>query len=176
MPLTITGAWIGAGLLVLAGIAKVSRPTAPGRALLLAGLPGGAAAARALGVLEVAVAVAGLAVGGLAWGAQALLYVGFTGFVLRERTRPSASCGCFGEEGVPLTALHVVIDALLAAAAVTAAVVGAPGVADLGPGGAPWLVVPLAAVGTLVVRMLLVDLPVLADAIRTAAAPAGSAP
>ncbi len=167
MPLTIAGAWIGAGLLLLAGVAKVTRPAAPGRALVLAGLPGGAGAARALGLVEVVAALAGLAVGGLAWLGTALLYVGFTAFVVRERRRPAASCGCFGEEGVPLTGLHGVVDAVLAVAAATAAVVGAPGVAGLGPDGAAWLVLPLAAVATLVVRMLLVDLPVLADAIRT---------
>ncbi len=174
MPLTIAGAWVGAGLLVLAGVAKIARPTAPGRALLLAGLPGGRAAARGLGALEIVVAVAGLVLGGLAWAPQAVLYVGFTAFVLRERTRPSASCGCFGEEDVPLTALHVGVDALLAGAAVTAAVVGAPGVAGLGVDGVTWLVVPLAALATLVVRMLLVDLPVLADAMHVADRRAGA--
>lgn len=173
MPLTIAGAWIGAGLLLLAGVAKIARPTAPGRALLLAGLPGGPAAARGLGALEVGVGLAGLVVGGLAWAPQAVLYVGFTAFVLRERTRPSASCGCFGEEDVPLTALHVGVDALLAAAAVAAVVTGAPGVAGLGAGGVTWLVVPLAALATLVVRMLLVDLPVLADAMQAVEARAG---
>ena len=176
MPLTIAGAWIGAGLLVLAGAAKLARPTAPGRALLLAGLPGGRLAARGLGALEVAVAVLGLGLGGVAWVPQAGLYVAFTAFVLRERTRPSATCGCFGEEGVPLTALHVVVDALLAVGAITAAVVGAPGVAGLGADGVTWLVVPLAALATLVVRMLLVDLPVLADAMHAGDAHAGAAP
>lgn len=174
MPLTIAGAWVGAGLLVLAGVAKLARPTAPGRALLLAGLPGGRVAARGLGALEVAVATAGLALGGLAWAPQAVLYVGFTAFVLRERTRPSANCGCFGEEDVPLTAVHVGVDALLAAAAVAAVVVGAPGVAGLGADGAAWLVVPLAALATLVVRMLLVDLPVLADAMHAGDTHAGA--
>lgn len=170
MPFTIAGAWIGAGLLVLAGMAKVRRPDAPGRALVLAGLPGGTLAVRALGVVEVLVGAVTLLVGGPVWATVAVLYLGFTGFVVRERSRPAASCGCFGEEGVPLTPLHGVVDAVLAVAATAAAVLAAPGVVEVAgtPGG--WLAVPLAVVGVLAVRMLLVDLPVLSDAIRAAEA------
>lgn len=170
MPFTIAGAWIGAGLLVLAGMAKVRRPDAPGRALVLAGLPGSALAVRALGIGEVLVGAAALLVGGPVWAAVALLYLGFTAFVVRERTRPTASCGCFGEEGVPLTSLHGAVDAVLAVAAVAATVLGAPGVAVVAaqPGG--WVAVPLAVVGVVAVRMLLVDLPVLSDAIQAAEA------
>lgn len=170
MPLSTAGAWIGAGLLVLAGIAKLARPAASGRALVLAGLPGGTWSVRALGAGEVAVAVAGLAVGGLVWGLQAGLYLGFTVFVARQRTRPTSDCGCFGEDGVPLTGLHVVVDAALAAAAAAAAVVGAPGVLAAGTVDGGWLAVPLAMIAVLAVRMLLVDLPVLFDAVRSAEA------
>lgn len=166
MPLSTAGAWIGAGLLVLAGVAKLGRPAASGRALVLAGLPGGAWSVRALGAVEVAVAVAGLAIGGVVWGVQAGLYLAFTLFVARERTRPTSDCGCFGEAGVPVTGLHVVVDAALAAAAATAAVVGAPSVLAAGTVDGGWLAVPLAAVAVLAVRMLLVDLPVLFDAVR----------
>ena len=45
---------------------------------------------------------------------------------------------------------------------------GAPGVVGLGLAGGAWLALPLAVVATFVVRMLLVDLPVLADAVRVA--------
>jgi hypothetical protein len=171
MPLSTAGAWIGAGLLVLAGVAKVRRPAAPGRALVLAGLPGGAAAVRGLGVGEVLVATLGLSVGGPAWALQAVVYAGFTAFVARERRRPTSSCGCFGEEDVPVTGLHVVVDGLLAVAAGAAAFLGAPGLLAVPGELGGWLALPLAAVATLVVRMLLVDLPVVADAIRTLEAP-----
>lgn len=170
MPVTAAGAWIGAGLLLLAGVAKVRRPEAPGRALVLAGLPGGALAVRALGIGEVAVAVAGLLLGGWVWAVQAVVYAGFTVFVAREHRRPSASCGCFGEEDVPLTALHVMVDGLLAVAAGAAALLGAPSALDAATQAGGWLALPLVAMATLVVRMLLVDLPVLSDAIRTAEA------
>lgn len=170
MPLSTAGAWIGAGLLLLAGVAKLRRPGASGRALVLAGLPGGSRSVRALGLAEVAVALAGLAFGGPAWTLQAVVYTGFTVFVARERTRPSSNCGCFGEEDVPLTGLHVVVDAALAAGAGTAALLGAPGPFGAGIGAAGWIALPLAVVATLAVRMLLVDLPVLFDAVRTAEA------
>lgn len=170
MPLSTAGAWIGAGLLLLAGVAKVRRPGAPGRALVLAGLPGGTAAVRALGVGEVAVALAGLLLGGPAWALQAVVYTGFTAFVAHERTRPSSSCGCFGEEGVPLTGLHVVVDAALAVAAGAAVLYGAPGVVAAGVLPGAWIALPLAVVAALAVRMLLVDLPALFDAVHTAEA------
>ncbi len=171
MPLSTAGAWIGAGLLLLAGVAKLRRPDASGRALVLAGLPGGRGAVRALGLGEVAVALAGLGFGGPAWALQAVLYTGFTAFVARERTRPSSNCGCFGEEDVPLTGLHVVVDAALALGAGAAALLGAPGLLGAGAAGAAgWIALPLAVVATLAVRMLLVDLPVLFDAVRTAEA------
>lgn len=167
VPLATAAAWIGAGLLLLAGVAKVRRPDAPGRALVLAGLPGGSSPVRALGLGEVVVALTGLLLGGAAWALQAVIYTGFTVFVARERTRPSSNCGCFGEEDVPLTGLHVVVDAALALGAGAAALVGAPGLLEVGAVAGGWLAVPLAAVATLAVRMLLVDLPVLFDAVRT---------
>ena len=111
-----------------------------------------------------------LLVGGPVWGVQAVAYAGFTAFVVRQRAQPGSSCGCFGEAEVPVTALHVAVDAALGVAAVMAAVGGAPGIVDAVTGPAGWLVLPLVAVATLVVRMVLVGLPVLSDAIRTAEA------
>lgn len=166
MPVTIAGAWIAAGLLLLAGGAKIRRPAAPGRALVLAGLPGGVVAVRLLGAGEVLVAVLALAVGGWAWAPVAVAYGAFAVFVARERARPASSCGCFGEEGVPLTRLHLVVDAVLAVAAAVAAWWQAPGVPDAGEGA--WLAVPLVAVATVAVRLLLVDLPRLLDAVQAA--------
>ena len=166
MPLSIAGAWIGAGLLILAGTAKIRRPAASGRAPVLAGLPGGVLPVRLLGAGEVVVALVGLAVGGWGWVPVALAYAGFTVFVARQRSRPASSCGCFGEEDVPLTGLHLVVDAALAVGAAAAAWLQAPGILAAGEGG--WLAVPLAAVATIAVRLLLVDLPVLLDAVRTA--------
>lgn len=170
MPLAAAGAWIGAGLLLLAGLAKLRRPDTSTRALVLAGLPGGRAAVRALGAGEVALAVVAAVVGGPLWGVQALAYIGFTAFVLRQRTQPASSCGCFGEEEVPVTILHVAVDMALAAGALVAAVGGAPGLLVTVTGPVGWLVLPLVGVATLVVRLVLVDLPVLSDAIRTAEA------
>lgn len=170
MPLAAAGAWIGAGLLLLAGLAKLRRPDTSTHALVLAGLPGGRGAVRTLGAGELVLAATALVVGGPVWGVQAVAYAGFTAFVVRQRAQPTSSCGCFGEEEVPVTALHVAVDAALALAAVVAAVVGVPGLVATVTGPLGWLVLPLVGVATLVVRMVLVDLPVLSDAIRTAEA------
>ena len=57
----------------------------------------------------------------------ALSYVCFFGVVAYARRRggPLATCGCFGRPDTPPTALHLVIDLVLAAAAAAVAV-GAP--------------------------------------------------
>lgn len=107
-------------LLAVAGAIKVGRPAATRVALRSAGLPDGAVDARLLGVVELAIAVLALAVGGRTGaGLVALAYLGFAGFSLlvMRRARGRASCGCFGSSDAPLGVLHVVIDGLLAAVA-----------------------------------------------------------
>ncbi|HMS89567.1 MAG TPA: hypothetical protein PKE56_14035, partial [Acidimicrobiales bacterium] len=70
-----------AALLVLAGGVKVIDPSSTRVALRTAGLPASSGAARALGLVEVTIGGAALAVGGLAaTAAGALAYVGVAGF------------------------------------------------------------------------------------------------
>ncbi|MCU1354116.1 MAG: hypothetical protein JWM05_3325 [Acidimicrobiales bacterium] len=115
----------GAGLLAVAGGLKVVRPLAAARAMRDAGLPGSRTTARALGVVELAVAGAALAVGGRV---PALLvgacYVGFALFIvqLRRRSGAAADCGCFGTDSTPATGTHVVVNGGLATVAALAAV------------------------------------------------------
>jgi hypothetical protein len=126
---------IGAGLLCVAGVAKAARPDDTARALaaLVPGTPPlrlvrrivrvGALAETALGAVAIFFprpAVAALV---------ALSYVGFFGFVAFARWRggPLATCGCFGRPDTPPTALHLIIDLVLAAAAVAVGATGGRG-------------------------------------------------
>ena len=116
---------VAAGLLVVAGVAKAARPddTARAMAALLPGpLPlrllrwrvrAGALAEAALGVVAVVFPRPVTA------ALVALSYVCFFGVVAFARWRggPLATCGCFGRPDTPPTALHLVIDLVLAAAA-----------------------------------------------------------
>lgn len=75
----------------------------------------------ALGALEVVAGAAALVVGGpLTALAVAALYVGFTVYVLGALRRTDEDCGCFGGNKSKPSATHVVIDALLAVAALAA--------------------------------------------------------
>jgi hypothetical protein len=124
---------IACGLLVLAGVAKVVRPDDTARAFVLM-LPeqlprvpsfkAGRLAVRTGALVEAAV------------GASALLFprpvtaalvaVSYTLFVCtvvyaRRRGGPLSTCGCFGRPDTPATGLHVVLNAVFAAASVTVA-------------------------------------------------------
>jgi hypothetical protein len=118
---------VAAGLLCVAGAAKAARPDDTARALgaLLPGAPplattrrlvrGGAAAEAVLG------AGALLFPRPLTAALVALSYVGFSVAVAvaRRRGGPLATCGCFGRPDTPATALHLIIDLVLAGAAAT---------------------------------------------------------
>ena len=124
---------IAAGLLVVAGTAKAARPNDTARAMgaLLPSPP----SLRLLryGVRVGALAEAGLGVVALAFprpataALVALSYFCFFGVVAYARRRggPLATCGCFGRPDTPPTALHLVIDIVLALAAVAVSA-GAP--------------------------------------------------
>lgn len=122
-----------AGLLAVAGLAKIVRPAATRQALRTQGLPARAALVRLIGVAEVLVAVAALLE--LRFGAAllALSYAGFTLFVASAlvRRRPLSSCGCFAEPDVPPTPLHVVVTAVLAVCSGAVATGSRGGLPDL---------------------------------------------
>lgn len=162
------GAWIAAGVLGWAGCAKVWRPAGTSAALRLAGLPSSTVIARGLGVAEVALATAVLGFGG--WSTHAALacaYCALTVFAHRQRRRPEASCGCFGDDDAPLTTLHVTIDGSAAGVALAAAVIGAPGLPSA-VGATPAVLVPsvlLLGVATWLMTQLLTTVPTLATAL-----------
>jgi hypothetical protein len=169
---------VAAGLLCLAGAAKVARPDDMARAMatLLPGPPPlhvmrwlvrvGAAAEAILGAVAIVFprpATAALV---------ALSYASFLAVVVyaRLRGRPLATCGCFGRPDTPPTALHLVVDVVLAGAAAAVAF-GAPVHGTLATQLAhqPWAGLPLlfvSAVGLWLTALALSSLTALVAARR----------
>jgi hypothetical protein len=131
LPALVVPVLAAALLLACAAPAKLRTPDVAARALEAAGAPGGRTARRTLvrllGAGELAVAGAVLLVPSpVTLGVLALAYAGFAGFVvvLLRRGVALSSCGCFGRPDTPATPAHVVVVALLAVVAGTAAVTG----------------------------------------------------
>jgi hypothetical protein len=160
--------WIAAVLLVLAGAAKLRRPDAD--ALALAGLPSSPVLARALGAGEVVLGLAAVLTSHpLAAAGVAVAYGGFAVVSLRMLRAGRASCGCFGATTAPLTGLHVAVNAVLGLAAAVAAGAGLAGAGRPPLPDDTWTWVLLAAscvLGAVLVRMVLVLLPALADGLE----------
>jgi hypothetical protein len=118
--------WVVSAVLVAAGVAKVADPAGTAEAFAALGVPGGRAAARGVGALEVGLGVAGLSVGGTAVAAGvAAVYVVFAAVVVAARRRGLPSCGCFGARSAPPSPVHAVVDLASAGVAAEAAVGGA---------------------------------------------------
>lgn len=114
-------------LLLVAGMAKIVRPAPTTDLLVALGLPGRAEMVVGIGVVEVIVGLGALAVGGPVTAmATGVLYVGFTGAVVRAMRAGAASCGCFGRIDAPPSWLHVGGNAALAALSFVAAGGDAP--------------------------------------------------
>ncbi len=100
-------------LLLLAGGAKIARPSTTADLLFslrvpLLGFPSAEAQAIVLGVLEMALGVAALAIGGVVTaGLVGVFYVGFAAAVVRALMVGATSCGCFGRTESPPTRIHV---------------------------------------------------------------------
>lgn len=133
----LAGAW----LVVVAGLNKVWRPEPTARAITAVlrsfarRAPAGRGTevvTRALGLVEIVVGIGVLAVRAGIWvWALAALYAGFACFVVAALATgaPLRSCGCFGSADPPPSAVHVALDAAVAAlaiAAVTDRSLGAP--------------------------------------------------
>jgi len=113
-------------LLIIAGIAKVARPSTTADMLFSLGVPdlgflGGERLAVGLGIVETAVGIGALAIGGPAAAAiVGVFYLGFAGAVVRALSVGAVSCGCFGRVDAPPSWLHVVGNTALAAASFVA--------------------------------------------------------
>jgi hypothetical protein len=136
--------FLAAGLLAVAGAAKIASPGAAAQLLSDVRIPGGRWSARILGGAEVG--VAGWALGAPdAGGAYALtcayvVFSAFLGYVLVARP-DAGSCGCAGAKTVAPSALHLSLDLLAGLVALGYAYVHGPDagtwVASLGLGALP---------------------------------------
>lgn len=103
-------------LLLVAGLAKVIRPAPTSDLLATFGLPAAHPVAMAIGVVECAVGVTALAVGGpLIAAVVGTIYAVFAVVVVRAMRVGAASCGCFGRVDAPPSWIHVVGNLALAA-------------------------------------------------------------
>jgi hypothetical protein len=115
--------WLGAAVLAVAGVGKVRHPVPAALFVRRLGIPATPASVRAGAVVETAVGLLVLTVGGTAApAAAALIYAAFlaalAGYVIRTGER-SFSCGCFGGSAPVAILPHAA--ALLAALVATAA-------------------------------------------------------
>ena len=121
-------------VLAFAGSSKVRRPERTGPAAAALGLPASVATVRALGLLELSVAVAGLAVGRVAAAAVAVMFAALAIVAWRLRARaPETPCGCLGAAEAPVAASHIVVNVAAAIAAALATAAGSP-LTAAGPG------------------------------------------
>jgi hypothetical protein len=113
-------------LLALSAVPKLAVPTSTILALRSVGMAwAGPKTVRSLAGLELAVGVGAIVVGGrVVDGVVALLYAGFSAFLVLALGRPGASCGCTGRHDTPPTASHLVMTTVFTAGAVAAAVPG----------------------------------------------------
>ena len=169
--------WVFAVLLAVAGAAKVADPAATSAALQGARLVSDRRLVRLLGLGEIALAFAVLAIGGAVPAALlAVAYGVFAAFAYRQ-SRQGEGCGCFGVSDAPATRLHVVINVVAAAAAAVAAWRPAPSlVAALREDVFESLLIAVALLlAAAALRLALTSLPELAVA-RNLVAPAQDTP
>ena len=138
-------------VVVVGGTAKLVRPGPFAGLLDTFGMPGGALAARAVGLAELGLGAWAVVTGSRAAAvALAVLYLVFAGTVVLARRAGAASCGCFGVVDAPPSTLHVVVNMVSAAVAVAAAAVGAETLgatlADQPAAGVPYLLAVAVAV------------------------------
>lgn len=166
-----------AGLVLLAGVAKLRRPDATSEALALTRVPTGAGWIRVLGTGEILLALTVLALGGpVAFGVLALAYLAFVVVAERQR-RAGRGCGCFGDATTRVGPLHLGVNVVAAAAAGVAAWQAGPGLPGILP---PDPVGAATTLGLLVLTVVLAQLTLTALpdllAVRDRAADASTLP
>ena len=137
MTLVAGAFWVICLVLVAAGATKLLDPTALAGVLVQVRVPLAANErsarnmARIIGWVELLLGFAGLVAGGAVLAvALAAAYFGFSVLLIAARRASLTSCGCFGSRSGPPSRLHLAINLGSACLAVTAAVVGVPGVAE----------------------------------------------
>jgi hypothetical protein len=124
-------AWTGvmlscASLLVISGIPKLQHPGATVNALRSVGVSWvGGRMVRILTAVEIGCGSVAIVIGGRwADATVAVVYAGFSIFLVRALRTPVASCGCTGRDDTPPTPFHLVMTAAFAAGAVAAVAAG----------------------------------------------------
>jgi len=109
---------IALGLLGAGGIMKLVDPEPTTGAMNVAHLPSSNTLSRLLGLVEIGVTIAALAIAGPSVLLAAGLYAAFTVFTVVAIVFriPLQSCGCFGKEDTPPTAIHVTFNVVAATA------------------------------------------------------------
>ena len=157
--------WVFALLLAAAGAQKLTSPAATGAALQVAKLPSDTRLVRALGLYELALAVAVLLLGG--WIPAVLLaatYAAFAAFAWRQ-SRRGEGCGCFGEAEAPTTTVHVVVNVVGAVVGLAAAAGQVGPLQDTAIEPLGWIAAAvLLATATALLRLTLTALPELTAA------------
>ena len=163
-------------LLGAAGLGKLFAPAATRVALRQAGLPNDPYSARLLGAVEFFAALGAVVVGGWLHATFVVaFYLGFAWFAWRlaNRTRGTASCGCFGASSAPVGSLHVGLNLTVAAVVAGAIVRPAEGI-WVAVSETPWAGVPFLGLTVLLAWMLYAALTVLpATFAATKRSPAG---
>jgi hypothetical protein len=117
-------AWLGATVLVAAGLLKLWSPLPAARFLRALHLPASRLAVRGGAVLEITAGAAVLVIGGPAMVAAGVLYAGFLAALATHRVRTgerTVSCGCFGSSAaIPVLPHAAAIAVVLGSTTATA--------------------------------------------------------
>jgi uncharacterized membrane protein YphA (DoxX/SURF4 family) len=156
---------IALGLLAASGVAKLVDPEPTTGAMRSARLPASNLITYILGTAEVVVAVASLAVGGVAVAGAAVLYGGFTVFTFAATRKriPLQSCGCFGRDDTPPSLIHVFFNLAATASLLALAPIGANPIDWALPALQLALYLGFTAIGVYVSYLMLSSLPQLLD-------------
>ncbi len=148
-------------LLGASGVGKLVDWKPTSGALKSANLPSSRRWVRLLGSMEIGAAAIGLFIGGVWMTPALLLYAGFTGFTVwaLRRDVPLQSCGCFGKDDTPPTAIHVVYDAIATFALTFGVATGSAPIDWTSPFGETLLVLGFAVIGSYLSYLLLTELP-----------------
>lgn len=133
-------------LLALAGGMKVAQPASTMGALRALRLPSARGLVRALGIVEIVVAVAaGVTFQRPLLALLAAMYLGFAAFVAAAlgSNTPLQSCGCFGRADTPPSVVHLGVNVAAATVALLAAATSTPSLGDT-LSDQPWSGVPFA--------------------------------
>ena len=148
-------------LLAASGVSKLVDWKPTSGALRAANLPSSSLWVWILGSMEIGAAAVGLFFGGFWMTPALLLYAGFTGFTfwaLRSDV-PLQSCGCFGKDDTPPTAIHVVYNSSATFALTFGVATGSVPIDWTGPFGETLLVFAFAVIGSYLSYLLLAELP-----------------